>query len=178
MQNNLSRRDFFSRIGDGLHGAALASLLGADLISAATAESGPRVYDLKARPPHFAPKAKAVIHLFMNGGPSQVDLFDPKPVLQKYAGTPPSRDIVSEIEFADQVGTVLPSPFQFSKYGKCGMELSELLPQLGGCADDITLVRSMYAEHFHHEPSLYLMHTGRTLPGRPSLGSWVVYGLG
>jgi hypothetical protein len=178
MQNTLSRRDFFSRIGNGLHGAALASLLGADLIPAATTEGGPRVYDLKVRPPHFAPKAKAVIHLFMNGGPSQVDLFDPKPALQKYAGTPPSRDIVSEIEFADQVGSVLPSPFQFSRHGKCGMELSELLPHLGGCADDITLIRSMYGEHFNHEPALYLMHTGRTLPGRPSLGAWVTYGLG
>jgi hypothetical protein len=178
MQNNLSRRDFFSRIGNGLHGAALASLLGVDLLPAATTEGGPRMYDLKVRPPHFAPKAKAVIHLFMNGGPSQVDLFDPKPALQKYAGTPPSRDIVSEIEFADQVGSVLPSPFKFSKYGKCGMELSELLPHLGGCADDITLIRSMFGEHFNHEPSLYLMHTGRTLPGRPSLGAWVVYGLG
>ena len=85
---------------------------------------------------------------------------------------------MSEIEFADQVGSVLPSPFKFSRHGKCGMELSELLPHLGECADDITLIRSMYGEHFNHEPSLYLMHTGRTLPGRPSLGAWVVYGLG
>jgi hypothetical protein len=178
MRNELSRRDFFLRVGAGLHGAALASLMGANVLHAATAENGPRIYDLKARPPHFAPKAKAVIQLFMNGGPSQVDLFDPKPALQKYAGTPPSRDIVSEIEFADQVGSVLPSPFKFSRYGKCGMELSELLPHLGECADDITLIRSMFGEHFNHEPSLYLMHTGRTLPGRPSLGAWVVYGLG
>ena len=93
MQNNLSRRDFFSRVGNGLHGAALASLLGADLLPAAATESGPRLYDLKPHRPHFEPKAKAVIHLFMNGGPSQVDLFDPKPALQKFAGTPPSRDI-------------------------------------------------------------------------------------
>jgi len=173
MRDNLSRRNFFSRIANGVHGAALTSLL-----SAATTETGPRVYDLKPRPPQFEPKARAVIHLFMNGGPSQVDLFDPKPALQKFAGTAPSRDIVSEIEFADQVGGMLPSPFKFSKHGKCGMELSELLPHLGACADDIALIRSMYGEHFNHEPSLYLMHSGRTLPGRPSLGAWVVYGLG
>jgi hypothetical protein len=119
-----------------------------------------------------------VIHLFQNGGPSQVDLFDPKPTLQKFAGTAPSRDIVNEIEFADQIGTMLPSPFSFRRYGKCGMELSELLPNLGECADEITLIRSMYGEHFNHEPSLYLMHSGRTLPGRPALGAWVTYGLG
>jgi hypothetical protein len=177
MQNQSSRRDFFSRIGKGLHGAALASLLGGGRL-AAEADGGPRIYDLKQRPPHFTPKAKAVIQLFMNGGPSQVDLFDPKPALQKFAGSAPSRDIVSEIEFADQIGSILPSPFKFSRHGKCGMELSELLPHLGEVADDITLIRSMYGEHFNHEPSLYLMHTGRTLPGRPSIGAWVVYGLG
>jgi hypothetical protein len=166
-------------MGNGVHGAALASLLAGDLLSAANVEGqGPRVYDLKPRAPHFAPKAKAVIQLFQNGGPSHVDLFDYKPALQKMAGTPPSRDIVNEIEFADQVGTVLPSPFQFARHGKCGMEMSELLPHLAECADDITLIRSMYGEHFNHEPALYLMHTGRTLPGRPSLGAWVTYGLG
>jgi hypothetical protein len=99
-------------------------------------------------------------------------------MLTKFAGSAPSRDIVNQIEFADQVGSVLPSPFRFSKHGKCGMEISEVLPHLARCVDDITLIRSMYGEHFNHEPSLYLMHTGRTLPGRPSLGSWVVYGLG
>src|SRR5262249_58495190 len=109
--NNLLRRDFLSRITNGLHGAALASLL-----SAAKTESGSKVYDLKPRRPHFEPKAKAVIHLFMNGGPSQIDLFDPKPALEKYAGTAPSRDIVSEIEFADQVGGMLPSPFKFARH--------------------------------------------------------------
>lgn len=174
----LSRRDFFSRLTNGVHGAALASLLAGDAISAAAFEWGSRVYDLKPRPAHFPAKAKAVIQLFQNGGPSHVDLFDHKPMLQKMAGTAPSRDIVNEIEFADQIGTVLPSPFQFARHGKCGMEMSELLPHLAECADDITLIRSMYGEHFNHEPALYLMHTGRTLPGRPSLGGWVVYGLG
>jgi hypothetical protein len=172
----VSRRDFFSRMGSGLHGAALASLLSRDLL--ANAEPALPSYDLTPKQPHFPGKAKAVIHLFQNGGPSQVDLFDPKPALRKFAGTAPSRDILNQIEFADQIGTVLPSPFQFARRGKCGMELSEVLPHLGECADEIALIRSMYGEHFNHEPSLYLMHTGRTLPGRPSLGSWVVYGLG
>jgi Protein of unknown function (DUF1501) len=179
----MSRRDFFSRFGDGLHGVALAWLLGGDLFSANPAlassqDEGRRVYDLKPRPSHIQPKARSVIHLFMNGGPSQVDLFDPKPTLQKFAGSAAPRDIVSEIEFANEVGSLLPSAFKFAKHGKAGIELSELLPNLAECVDDIALIRSMYGEHFNHEPSLYLMHSGRTLPGRPSLGSWVVYGLG
>ncbi len=178
MEFNPSRRHFFSRFSDGVHGAALASLLGRDMLSAASVDGAPRVYDLKPRPPHLPAKAKAVIQLFQNGGPSQVDTFDPKPMLTKFAGTAPSRDIVNQIEFADQVGSVLPSPFKFARHGKCGMEISEVFPHLAGCVDDMTVIRSMYGEHFNHEPSLYLMHTGRTLPGRPSLGSWVVYGLG
>ena len=181
--STLSRRDFFSGFSYGLHGAALAWLLGTDLFSANPSlapgqEEGRPVYDLKPRPPHFPPKAKSVIQLFMNGGPSQVDLFDPKPILNKFAGSAPSRDIVNEIEFANEVGSLLPSSFKYSKHGKSGIEVSELMPHLSECVDDIALIRSMYGEHFNHEPALYLMHGGRTLPGRPSLGSWVVYGLG
>ncbi len=168
----LSRRGFFDRFIDGVHGAALASLL---TPAAARAE---RRYDLTPKKPHFEPKAKAVIHLFMNGGPSQVDLFDPKPALKKFAGSPPGRDIVNQIEFADQIGVMMPSPFEFQRYGKCGMEMTSLMPHLGSVCDEIAFVRSVYGEHFNHEPSLYLMHTGRTLPGRPSLGAWVTYGLG
>ena len=178
---NPSRRDFFSRIGGGLHGAALAALLGNDLFDAnpLTASTPQREsYDHKPRRPHFEPKAKSVIHLFMNGGPSQVDLFDHKPLLEKYAGSPPPRDIVTQIEFTDEIGGMMPSPYKFSRRGKCGMEISDLLPHFGEVVDDITLIRSMYGEHFNHEPSLYLLHSGRTLPGRPALGSWVVYGLG
>ena len=171
----LSRRGFFSRFGDGLQGAALATLLSRDLYGA---EQGSRTYGLEPRPPHFPAKAKSIIHLFMNGGPSQVDLFDPKPALAKFAGAAPPRDLASQIEFTDQAGGILPSPFKFQRYGKSGIELSELLPGLGEVVDDVTLVRSMFGEHFNHEPSLYLMQTGRTIPGRPALGSWFVYGLG
>ncbi|MBM3795365.1 MAG: DUF1501 domain-containing protein [Acidobacteria bacterium] len=170
--NRTTRRSFFQRMMDGVHGAALASLLQADRASAAAA------YDLTPKRPHFEPKAKSVIHLFMNGGPSQVDLFDPKPALKKHAGSAPSRDIVNQIEFADQVGVMMPSPFEFKRYGQCGMEMTELMPHLGSVADEVAFIRSTYGEHFNHEPSLYLMHSGRTLPGRPSLGAWVTYGLG
>src|SRR5207249_8599310 len=85
---------------------------------------------------------------------------------------------VNQIEFTNQVGGLLPSPFKFARHGKSGIEVSELLPHLSECVDDISLIRSMHGEHFNHEPALYLMQSGRTLPGRPSLGSWVVYGLG
>src|SRR4051812_8333274 len=100
---NKTRRDFFSTVADGLHGAALASLLGADLIAAKTdlANDAPRIFDLKPKPPHFAPKAKAVIQLFMNGGPSQVDLFDPKPTLTRLAGTSPSKELSFAISNGD-----------------------------------------------------------------------------
>ena len=138
-----SRRDFFSRISDGLHGAALASLLGADLFSTNPAQAAPavgsrKVYDQKVRQPHFEPKAKSVIHLFMNGDPSQVDLFDRKPMLEKHAGSPPPRDIVNEIEFTDEIGGLMPSPYSFSRRGKCGMEISDMLPHFGEVVDDIT----------------------------------------
>lgn len=175
-----TRRGFFSRFGDGLHGAGLAWLLSSELSTRAAqgSESGRRVFDLKPRAPHFPAKAKAVIHLFMNGGPSQVDLFDPKPVLTKFAGSAPPRDLAAQIEFTDQAGGILPSPFKFSRKGKAGIEISDLLPGLGEVVDDVCLIRSMYGEHFNHEPSLYLMQSGRTIPGRPGIGSWVVYGLG
>ncbi|MFN0170752.1 MAG: DUF1501 domain-containing protein [Bryobacteraceae bacterium] len=175
-----SRREFFSRLVDGVHGAALASLLGADLFSSnpALASEGPRIFDLTAKKPHFAPKAKSVIHLFMNGGPSQVDLFDPKPALEKYAGKTASLDVATDVSSPNEAGGLLPSPFKFAKYGKSGMEVSEVLPQIATCVDDIAVIRSMYGEHFNHEPALFLMHTGRTIATRPSLGSWVSYGLG
>ena len=177
----LSRRDFFSRLGDGLHGAALAYLLGGDLFSAnpALAATGPRkVYDLLPRAPHFEPKAKAVIQLFMHGGPSQVDLFDPKPLLEKYAGQPPGRDIANDILGIRSVGGMMPSPFKFAKHGESGMDISELLPHLAEHADDIALIRSMFTTSFTHGPATFMMHGGRVFPDRPTVGAWVLYGLG
>ena len=168
-----TRRDFFSRVVDGVHGAALMSLLGADLFAA-----GPPVFDLTPKPPQFPAKAKSVIHLFMNGGPSQVDLFDPKPTLSRLAGTAPSRELAFAISNGKDSGTLYPSPFEFKPRGKSGIEISDALPHLADCVDDISLIRSMYGEHANHEPALFLMHTGRTIASRPSIGAWVAYGLG
>ena len=154
-----TRREFFSRVSDGLCGAALASLLGADLFSSipALAATGPRVYDLKPKPPHFPARAKSVIQLFMNGGPSQVDLFDPKPTLEKFAGQPPSRDLVSEVRAVRQAGGLMPSPFKFAKYGQSGIEVSDILPHTAKCVDDMAVIRSMYTEHIAHDFALYLI---------------------
>lgn len=177
----LTRRDCFARVGDGFFGAALASLLAADLSHprrAWSAAGNRKVYDLRQRKPHFEPRAKAVIHLFMNGGPSQIDLFDPKPALERYSGQPPSRELANDIEFADEMGGLMPSPFVFSKHGQSGLEISELLPHISKHADEVALIRSMFGGHFNHEPSLFLMQSGRLTPGNPSLGSWVTYGLG
>jgi len=176
-----SRRDFFSSIADGLHASALAYLFGVDLVAPKSVLSDPTglsVPDLHPKEPHFTPKARAVIHLFMNGGPSQVDLFDPKPLLKKYEGQPPNRELANDIEFIEQAGGMMPSPFKFSRCGNSGIEISELLPHLAQQADEITLIRSMFTTHFNHEPAVYMMQTGRLFSGHPSLGSWVVYGLG
>ena len=171
-----SRRDFFSSVVDGLHGAALATLLGSDLFASDAPAS--HIFDLTPKAPQFPAKAKSVIHLFMNGGPSQVDLFDPKPALKRLAGTAPSRELSFAISNGKDAGSLFPSPFEFKRAGKCGMEISDALPHLSECADDIALIRSMYGEHANHEPALFLMHTGRTIASRPSMGAWVSYGLG
>jgi hypothetical protein len=170
MQKN-TRRDFFNSITNGLHGAALAGIIASE-----TKASG--VYDLTPKPSHFAPKAKAVIQLFMNGGPSQVDLFDPKPTLTRLAGTAPSRELSFAISNGDKPGYLMPSPYEFKRHGKAGIDISSALPHLATCADDITVIRSMYGEHANHEPALFLMHTGRTIASRPAIGSWIAYGLG
>jgi hypothetical protein len=176
-----SRRDFFSRIADGLNGAALAYLLGRDFLSPEqllAAEGQPQIFDLKPKAPNFPAKAKSVIQLFMNGGPSQMDLLDPKPALEKYAGQPPSRDLASQIRQVRDAGGIMPSPYKFAHYGKSGTEVSELLPHIAQRVDDIAVIRSMYTTHIAHDFALFIMHTGRMLPGRPTIGAWVVYGLG
>ncbi len=167
-----TRRDFFSRISDGMMGTALAALFTQDLAAKQA------IYDLTPKKPHHEPKAKAVIQLFMNGGPSQVDLFDYKPALEKFAGQPPSRDLAAEVRAVRETGGLMPSPYKFSRHGKSGLEFSELLPHLGKVADEIAVIRSMYTTHLAHEAALFLMHGGRILPTRPSLGAWIVYGLG
>src|SRR6266853_5624911 len=155
-----SRRRMLERSCLGFGSIVLADLLKAD----AKLSSGVPVYsDLAARSTHFPGKAKAVIQMVQNGGPSQMDLFDPKPELTKRAGQPHPDGV--EIHQPNNQNILLPSSFQFSKYGQCGMELSEILPHLGTIADDICLVRSMHTEHNNHPEGLHMLLTCKIFPG-------------
>jgi hypothetical protein len=129
---------------------------------------------LAPRPPHFPARAKAVIHIFANGGPSHIDTFDPKPKLEEYAG----REIPGALKTERRTGAALPSPFQFHQYGESGLPVSELFPSVARHADRLLVVRSMHADVPNHEPSLLLMNCGDGRLVRPSAGAWVTYGLG
>src|SRR5262245_38563741 len=175
----LNRRQVLARLGGGFGGLALAALLAEDGHGAAGPRdlSGPAKggYDLRPRKPHHPAKAKAVIQLFMHGGPSHVDLLDPKPLLTKYDGKAPPAEVADDEKLT---GNLLGSPYKFGKHGESGLEFSETLPQTAKHADEIAVVRSMYTEHRNHEQALWMMHTGLTVAGRPSLGAWAAYGLG
>ncbi len=174
----MSRRTLFSRIGGGFGALGLGSVLAEAGLLAATPTPGksPIPTDPMApRPPHFAPRAKHVIFLFMNGGPSHVDTFDPKPALQKYAGQTPPASIVTG---RSQRGKLMPSPFTAAPRGASGIEVSELFPHLAAHVDDLCVIRSLYTDNPNHEPSLLMMNSGNMQPIRPSLGSWLVFGLG
>src|SRR5438132_971329 len=164
----LTRRAFLGRYAGCLGSLALAHLLDREVCAGTGA--------LTTRPPHHPAKAKAVICLFQHGGPSQMDLLDHKPELTRRHGQAYSGDL--EVHFHTQVGKVLGSPFKFRKHGQSAMELSELLPHTARITDDITLVRSMVTESVDHEAALRFIHSGKTFPGRPAWGSWVLYGLG
>jgi len=171
----LNRRAFLARYAGALGPLALASLLRSE--QTARAAGGPVADDpLAPRPPHHEPSAKSVICLFQHGGPSQMDLFDPKPELTRHHGKPYPGEV--EAHFHTQVQNLLASPFKFHKAGDCGMELCELLPHTARVADELTLVRSMATHSVDHEAALRLIHSGSTFAGRPAWGSWVVYGLG
>jgi hypothetical protein len=161
-------------IGGGMGLIGLSSMLNNSLQAASTEEGGPTSGGAIPKL-HFKPRAKRVIFLFMNGGVSHVDTFDPKPMLEKYNGQPmPGGAILTQ----RKTGTLMKSPFGFQKYGQSGIELSELWPHVGGVADDICMVRSMYSEIPNHEPCITMMNTGANIIGRPSMGSWITYGLG
>ncbi len=169
----LNRREFFTSSASGLGAVALASMLGEDGLLANSAPG--------ARGPHFAPKAKRCIYFFMEGGPSQMDLFDPKPKLNELDGQPMPDSLLEGVKFAftqKDSARLMGSPRTFKKYGQCGMDMSDLLPHLSTCADDIALVRSMYCDQFNHLPGQLLMLSGSPLRGWPTLGSWLNYGLG
>jgi hypothetical protein len=167
-----SRREILRTMGTGFGMAGLAGILQAEGPSAVHEVP---LAPLAPKSPHFTPTAKHVIFLFLNGGPSQVDTFDPKPMLQKFSGQPiPSGNLKTE----RKTGNLLGSPFSFRRCGKSGIEISEIFPKLGDAIDDVCVIRSMYTEIPNHEPSLFLMNCGHRLPGRPSMGSWLTYGLG
>jgi hypothetical protein len=164
----LSRRQMLARMGGGFGLLGLSGALNkAGLLSASASE-------ISVGTPHFAPKAKRVIFLMMNGGPSHVDTFDPKPALAKHEGETPTEQAKAK----KKTSGFMPSPVEFKPRGQCGMMMSELFPQLSKLADDLCLVRSMHTDQPNHEPALLIMQSGNPQPVRPSIGSWASYGLG
>jgi len=170
-----SRREFLFQAGGGLGGLALTWLMQRDARAAASRTVNP----LAPKPAHFAGRAKSVIFMFMVGGPSHLDLFDPKPELEKWRGKPLPESIGRPTsQFTKGNEALLPSTRSFSKRGHSGMWLSDLMPHLSTCVDDICYLRSCWGNSTIHAPAMYELHSGRTLMGYPSLGSWVNYGLG
>ncbi len=170
--SRISRRAFLQRAGAGFGGLALTFLLAEEAMAQAAAKD-----PLAPKRPMFPAKAKSVIFLFMYGGPSQMDTFDPKPDLIKYDGMPLTGK--GEIRtFFGQPGKLMRSPFAFKKHGKAGIEVSELFPHLAQRVDDLCFLRSLYGDSNNHAPALFQMNTGSILQGSPSIGSWITYGLG
>ncbi|MCX6612821.1 MAG: DUF1501 domain-containing protein [Acidobacteria bacterium] len=158
----MHRRNFLQSVGAGFGMYGLAGVLQA-------------ANPLAVKAPHFPAKAKRIIYLFLNGGPSQVDTFDPKPMLTKYHGKPmPTANLKTE----RKTGNLMRSPFEFRRCGKSGIEVSEIFPKLGNVIDEFCVIRSMHTDRPNHEPSLLMLNSGDKLPGRPSMGSWMTYGLG
>jgi hypothetical protein len=173
LQRPRTRRDALCRMGGGFGMLAFASLVNESIARAGGVLD--QAGELTGRPLDHPARAKRVIFLFMNGGLSQVDSFDPKPMLAKYHGQPlPGGPVATE----RKTGTLMQSPFAFKKYGHSGIEVSELFPHLGECVDDMCVIRSLHTDIPNHEPSMTMMNTGHTQVGRPSLGSWLTYGLG
>src|SRR5687768_17567655 len=165
MSTDITRRYFLGECGVGLGKIALGSLLAAQEV---------------ARPPHARPRAKGVIHLFMAGAPSHLDLFDPKPDLVKFDGKPVPAEVVKDQRYAfiQRDARLLAPRFKFARHGRSGAELAEVMPHLAKVADELAFVRSVHTDQFNHAPAQMLLTTGSPLPGRPSLGSWLSYGLG
>jgi len=169
----VTRRDVLRRSALGLGSLGLWGVM-ADDGQLANADSTPGLGPLAKKAPHFAKRAKRVVHFFLNGAPSHVDTFDPKPALRKYAGKTVSDHLATE----RKTGAAFPSPFRFRRYGEAGIEVSDLFARTAEHIDEIAVVRSMYAQVPNHEPSLMLMNCGDSVQPRPSLGAWTLYGLG
>jgi hypothetical protein len=173
----MNRRSFLGFSAGGLGYLALSHLLSLEGFAATDDKIIEAAHPLAPKLPHHPPKAKSVICLFQHGGPSQMDLFDPKPELNKWNGKDyPGTDL--EIHFDKQAGKLLESPFKFQQRGQSGMEFTELLPRTAGIADELTLIRSMTTDSIDHESALRIIHSGKFQAGRPTWGSWVLYGLG
>ncbi len=174
-----SRRNFLATSANGIGLVALASLLQEQGLLAG--EERDPANPLAPRAPHFAPRAKNCICIYLEGAPSQMDLYDPKPRLNQMHGQKLPDSMIKNVRFAfiqKEGARLMGSPRKFTRYGQCGMELSDFLPHLGGCVDDIAFVRSMHTEAFNHHPGQLLMNTGVASFGRPSMGAWLNYGLG
>src|SRR3984957_13439283 len=174
----LTRRHFFRDCGVGLGKIALAGLLGDAFTGRLSAH--PEINPLAPKQPHFKPRAKRVIHLFMAGAPSHLDLFDPKPMLTKMEGKPLPPSVIGgqRYAFIRSDANVMGPRFKFKKAGRCGADLADVMPHLAEVVDDVCLIRSMRTDQFNHAPAQIFLNTGFSQPGRPSLGSWAVYGLG
>jgi hypothetical protein len=173
----INRRSFLNCTAGGLGWLALSHLLALEGRAAPSAKLVAAPHPFAPKSPHHTPTANAVICLFQHGGPSQMDLFDPKPELNRWNGKDyPGGDL--EIHFDKQAGKLLESPFRFRQHGQCGMAFSELLPHTASIADELTLVRSMSTDSIDHESALRLIHGGKFQAGRPVWGAWVIYGLG
>ncbi|MEZ5365236.1 MAG: DUF1501 domain-containing protein, partial [Bryobacterales bacterium] len=164
----MTRRELLRNSGMGMGWLGLAALLGAEAPSFDPADP------LAPKPPPLPAKAKRVLHIFMNGGPSQVDTFDPKPALATYAG----KALPIHLRTERQTGAAFPSPFQFQRHGESGLEVSEIFSKVGAHADKLCVIRSMHTDVPNHGPSLMMMNCGATQQSRPSFGSWLTYGLG
>jgi Protein of unknown function (DUF1501) len=171
-----TRRSFFEQCAGGIGIAALSQLMAKEGRAAELTDTNP----LAPKKPHFPAKAKNVIFMFMEGGPSQLDLFDPKPALQKWSGKPLPPEMTKDLRlaFTKPNAAVLASPRTFQPYGKSGIEFSDYIPNIGSCADDLCLVRSMYTDAFNHHPGQLLLFGGSIQVGRPTMGAWTLYGLG
>lgn len=170
----VSRREMLATAANGFGAVALAALLAEE--ARADQRRGSSVEPMAPKSPHYRPKATSVIFLFMDGGVSQVDTFDPKPQLAKENGEP-FKGPIQATQF-NNVGKVLKSPWEFKRYGKSGIEVSDLFPNVATCVDDMTIIRSMYSEHPEHTNANYFIHSGSGMQGRPSMGAWATYGLG
>jgi len=172
----LSRREMLSRCANGFGSVALTALLADSKMGASAAPATGTRYPFAPRKTHFQPRAKRVIYLYMDGGPSQVDTFDPKPRLQQESGKPFAMQI--EPTQFNNIGTTMGSPWKFAQYGKSGIPVSELFPHVARHVDDMAVIRSMTSNFSSHTNGNYFLHTGNGQQGRPSMGSWIAYGLG